>query len=161
MGDHSGGQTRDGEWREEVTLDRLFTALEEWAETQEEITGVLLVGSHARGQARPDSDVDVVILAHDPERYLADVSFVHRFGSVTRMETEDWGRVTSLRVWYGDDLEVEFSLTDPGWAALPLDPGTAQVVSDGARLLFDRDGMLAALLAAVRSKLPLDGDPGL
>ena len=103
----------------------------------------------ARGQAQPDSDVDVVILARDPESYLADVSSVRRFGSATRMQKEDWDRVTSWRVWYGDGLEVEFSLTDPGWAALPPDPGTAQVVSDGARIVFDRNETLAALLAAV------------
>jgi hypothetical protein len=144
-----------------VTLDRFLTALVEWAETRDAITGLLLVGSHARGQARPDSDVDVVILVRDPERYLADVTFVQRFGSATRIEREDWGRVTSLRAWYADGLEVEFSLTDPGWAALPPDPGTAQVVSDGARILFDRDAALAALLAAVPPAAPPGPDPGL
>jgi hypothetical protein len=53
------------------------------------------------------------------------------------------------RVWYGDGLEVEFSLTDPGWASLPPDPGTQEVVSDGAQILFDREGTLAMLLASI------------
>ncbi len=137
-----------------MAIDRFLTELNEWAATQEEITGLLLVGSHARGQARPDSDVDVVILTRAPERSLEDASFIRRFGSAARVEEEDWGRVTSLRVWYDDGPEVEFSLTDPGWASLPADPGTAQVVSDGARILFDRDGALAALLAAVPPQMP-------
>ena len=132
-----------------MDIDQFLIELREWAARQEEITGVLLVGSHARGQAREDSDVDVVLLARAPERYLRDRTWVGRFGAVARMEEEDWGRVTSLRVWYAGGMEVEFSWTDPGWAALPPDLGTRRVVSDGARILFDREGALAALLAAV------------
>ncbi len=93
--------------------------------------------------------MDVVILAPTPERYLEDTSFVQRFGRVTRLEEEDWGRVVSLRVWYESGLEVEFSFTDPGWASLPPDPGTQSVVSDGAQILLDREGELARLIASV------------
>jgi predicted nucleotidyltransferase len=132
-----------------MSIDPFLTELREWARTQADITGVLLVGSHARGQAREDSDVDVVILAQTPERYLEDTSFAQRFGRVTRLEEEDWGRVTSLRVRYESGLEVEFSLTDPGWASLPPDPGTQGVVSDGAQILLDREGELARLIASV------------
>jgi streptomycin adenylyltransferase len=132
-----------------MNIDRFFMELREWAAGHEPITGVLLVGSHARGQARADSDLDVVLLARTPERYLDDRSWVERFGSAERVEEEDWGRVTSLRVWYAGGMEVEFGWTDPGWAALLPDPGTREVVSDGARILFDREGALAALLAAV------------
>jgi predicted nucleotidyltransferase len=118
----------------------------EWAETQTEITGVLLVGSHARGQARAGSDVDLVILARAPGRYLQERSFVEQFGAVARTEEEDWGRLISLRVWYADGGEVEFGLTDPGWAALPVDPGTREVVSDGARIILDPEGELDRLV---------------
>jgi streptomycin adenylyltransferase len=130
-----------------VGIDQFLTDLRQWAEQQEDVAGVLLVGSHARGQAREDSDVDVVLLALNPERYLEDRSWVGQFGAVARVEEEDWGRVTSLRVWYAKGLEVEFSWTEPAWASLPPDPGTTQVVSDRARIVFDREGMLAALLA--------------
>jgi predicted nucleotidyltransferase len=132
-----------------MPVEPFLTALRQWVETQEEIAGALLVGSHARGQAREDSDVDVVLLARAPARYLAERAWVGRFGPVARVAEEDWGRVTSLRVWYAGGLEVEFSWTDPGWAALPPDPGTRQVVADGAAILFDREGVLDALLAAV------------
>lgn len=132
-----------------MSIEPFLMDLQQWAEQQEEIVGVLLVGSHARGQAREDSDVDVVLLALNPERYPEDRSWIEQFGSVARVEEEDWGRVTSLRVWYATGLEVEFSWTEPDWASLPPDPGTTRVVSDGARIVFDRNGMLAALLAAV------------
>src|SRR5205807_4452988 len=130
-----------------VDIDRFLIDLRQWAEQQEEIAGVLLVGSHARGQAREDSDVDVVLLTLKPERYLGDRSWVAQFGSAARLEEEDWGRVVSLRVWYARGLEVEFSWTDPDWASLPPDPGTQRVVSDGAQVVFDREGMLTELLA--------------
>ncbi len=132
-----------------MLLDQFLMNLRAWAELQEDIAGVLLVGSQARGQAREDSDVDVVLLAQAPTRYLEERSYLNRFGSVTRVEEEDWGRVTSLRVWYAEGLEVEFSWTDPDWAALPPDPGTREVVSDGARIVFDRNGLLTALLMAI------------
>lgn len=132
-----------------MDFDRFLGSLREWAEHQAEIVGVLLVGSHARGQAREDSDVDIVLLARSPARYLQDRSWIERFGTCARVETEDWGKVTSLRVWYAHGLEVEFGWTEPDWAALPPDPGTRQVVADGARIILDRGGVLARLLAAI------------
>jgi hypothetical protein len=135
-----------------VSIDQFLMDLRQWAEQQQKIVGVLLVGSHARDQAWEDSDVDVVLLALKPERYLQDRSWVGQFGSVARVEEEDWGRVISLRVWYAGGLEVEFSWTEPDWASLPPDPGTLRVVSDGARIVSDREGTLGALLAAIPSK---------
>ena len=37
-------------------------SLRDWAAHQPTIAGVALVGSYARGEARPDSDSDVVLL---------------------------------------------------------------------------------------------------
>jgi hypothetical protein len=54
------------------------------------------------------------------------------------VEREDWGRVTSLRVWYADGLEVEFGIADRSWASAPLDVGTRRVIEDGLVVLFDR-----------------------
>ncbi len=48
------------------------------------------------------------------------------------------GRVTSLRVWYADGLEVEFAIADRAWASAPLDAGTRRVIEDGCVVLFDR-----------------------
>jgi predicted nucleotidyltransferase len=134
-----------------TTPDRLLTALKVWAEETPGIEGVLLVGSYARCAARPDSDVDVVILAQNPQALVADPSFLERFGRVGRREKEDWGRLTSWRVWYEDGLEVEFGITDVGWAEVPPDPGSGQVVADGAQIVWDGGGQLTELLAAVRN----------
>lgn len=52
----------------------------------------------------------------------------------------------SRRVHYREGPEVEFGLTSPAWAHLPLDAGTVRVVRDGFRVLHDPDGLLAAAL---------------
>lgn len=131
-------------------LLRFFNDLSTWATDQDDVVGVALVGSHARGAARPDSDVDLVILTDDPRRYLENTAWIKRFGDAGPPSHEDYKMVQSLRVIYGDGLEVEFGLTVPAWAATePLNPGTRRVISDGCRIIFDRRGVLAALIDAV------------
>jgi predicted nucleotidyltransferase len=126
-------------------LDRVMV----WAAHQPTIAGVALVGSHARGEARPDSDIDLVLLCEEPHGFLAHTSWIHHFGAVERCHTEVWGGVTSLRVYYTEGLEVEFGMTTLAWAAVPVDPGTQDVVSHGMRILWDREGLLARLQEAV------------
>jgi len=61
---------------------------------------------------------------------------------VTSAANEDRGLVQSKRAHYVDGLEVEIGLTTSRWAAVPLDPGTSQVVTDGFEVLYDPDGLL-------------------
>jgi predicted nucleotidyltransferase len=128
-----------------VQIDDFLLRVKQWAEKQIDIHGVLLVGSYARGAARPDSDVDLVILTDCPERYIDTIAFAGGFGSVLRWLKEDWGQVASLRVWYEDGLEVEYGIAFLDWAVQPLDSGTLRVVSDGVQILFDRNGSLGWL----------------
>lgn len=41
-----------------------FTA---WAKKEENVQTVALVGSHARGTAKPDSDIDLMIIVKDKD----------------------------------------------------------------------------------------------
>jgi predicted nucleotidyltransferase len=109
------------------------------------VRAIVVVGSVARGDARPDSDIDVVLLTSDPARYLEDSRWISDFGSVHRVEFEDYGKVTSVRVVYGRDLEVEFGIAAADWAVTPLDPGTEAVARNGIITLMDRDGDATAL----------------
>ena len=132
-------------------VDAFLASFTDWAAAQPGITAVALVGSWANGTARPDSDVDLVVVAADPTPLLADDTWLHRFGALRSVGREDWGLVQSRRVLYDDGLEVEFGVTAAAWLATdPLDPGTARVIRDGARVLLDERGSLALLVARAR-----------
>ena len=116
-----------------------------WAASQAEILAVALVGSHARDEAMDGSDVDLVIVAREPTSYLEDTRWAQRFGTVDRRQIEDYGKVSSLRVWYLGSHEVEYGFTDETWSAWPVDNGTKKVISDGMQILWERGGILSRL----------------
>ncbi len=109
-----------------------------WAQESADIEALVLVGSWARGQNRPNSDIDLVILTEKQMDYVQGHGFAARFGKVKSAENEDWGACQSVRVFYEDGPEVEFGFVKPSWLALPLDPGTAGVLRDGYRFLVDK-----------------------
>jgi predicted nucleotidyltransferase len=114
-----------------------------WASRQTDIQGVALVGSYARGEAKDDSDIDLVILTELPQKYLAEVQWPKRFGIIEKRQDEDYGKLTSLRIWYQDGREVEYGITTPDWAVTPLDEGTRAVISGGMLVLFERGDLLS------------------
>ena len=116
-----------------------------WASVRPDIEAVALVGSYARGTATEGSDVDLIILTSDVDRYLSDRSWVSLFGEAAECREEDYGRVTSVRAFYGSGLEVEFGLTTPDWAEAPIDTGTLRVLTDWMEVLYDPRGILAGM----------------
>ena len=127
----------------------------EWARAQPDIEAVALVGSWACDAASEDSDVDLIILTTKTTGYLRDQSWPSVFGEVTECKVEDWGRCKSLRVFYKDNLEVEYGFALPEWADIPVDPGTHRVVINGMKILFDPKGVLAKLQKEVFATLRL------
>ncbi len=121
----------------------LLREVTDWAHAQPDILALALVGSYARGSARPDSDVDLVIITTTPANYLENLGWTTQFGAVLRCQLEDYGKLTSVRAYYGNGLEVEFGITDEGWATVPLDNGTREVISDGMKVLFEQGNMLS------------------
>ena len=85
-----------------------------WASNQPDVHGVALVGSFARGEARADSDLDLVILTDQPETYLHSMQWAEQFGKMAKHQIEDYGKLTSLRIWYQDGLDVEYGITMAG-----------------------------------------------
>ncbi|MFH8337138.1 nucleotidyltransferase family protein [Streptomyces sp. AM6-12] len=130
-----------------------------WAPTREDITGLLLVGSYARGTARCGSDVDIVLLTTDPAPYLtgaADPSgkrtdWTAELTLGAPVRTRAWGPITERRHTLAPGLEVEFGIGTPRWARTdPVDPGTRRVVADGALPLYDPSRVLAELVRHCR-----------
>lgn len=128
-------------------ISSFLTQVSDWAARQPDILALALVGSHARGAATETSDVDLVILAQDPSRYLEDQGWLEQFGLAQSVQLEPYGKLTSIRVWYADGLEVEYGLTGEEWAADPLDPGSRRVMEGGMRVLFERGDLLSHHLA--------------
>ncbi len=133
--------------------DAILRVAAGWAATQPDIVGLALVGSWARGAARPDSDIDLMVLTLDPERYRRDRSWLTAVDwalvglPVIGWRDADYGMVWSRHITLADAVEVEFAFGDPGWAATePIDSGTRGVVSGGLRALYDPRNLFARLL---------------
>jgi hypothetical protein len=126
-----------------TTFEEVVERATQWAVRRG--VSLLLVGSYARDAARPDSDVDLVVLMPDPDPACVDELAV---GELIRTET--WGPISERRFRTRGGLEVEFGIGPLSWADTdPVDLGTHRVVSDGARILHDPTGLLADLLTAV------------
>jgi GrpB-like predicted nucleotidyltransferase (UPF0157 family)/GNAT superfamily N-acetyltransferase len=130
----------------ESAVTRFLKLFTEWAAAQPDIHAAALVGSHARGSASSTSDIDLVILAGEPERFLTDATWVETFGTPAAVSREGYGNVTSLRVQYQNAVDVEFGFTTMRWAEVPVDPGTQDVISGGMRVLVERGPILSRLL---------------
>ncbi len=130
-------------------IEDFFFNVVQWASGQPDVLAVALVGSYARGTATPTSDIDLVVLTARPQKYLGDTEWVNNFDEAAQVQFEDWGKVTSVRVWYTNGREVEFGITTAEWAAEPLDAGTREVVANGFKVLFDRASYLDAITSSV------------
>jgi predicted nucleotidyltransferase len=128
-------------------INQFLTDVTEWASAQADIQALALAGSYARNTATETSDIDLVLIAVNPYRYLQDLNWAQRFGTIEKHQLEDYGLVTSVRVWYTDGREIEYGITDQRWAAHPLDEGTRRVITDGMRVLFERGTILSRHLS--------------
>jgi uncharacterized protein len=122
-----------------------------WAEGEPDIVGVALVGSWAAGNATDQSDVDLVVLTWDVDKYVDDEEWIKAIGEGTLVRTQEWGMPTERRVRLGSGLEVEFGFVSPERASTdPIDPGTRTVVENGLLPLRDPHRLLAVLDTSVR-----------
>ena len=136
------------------TVEDIAATLEkvgEWSCQQQDIIAVALVGSYARNQARDDSDIDLVVLTSQPDLYLEHHDWLKYFGDVRSVRKENYGKVTSLHVHYLNGYEVEFGITSPTWANIPLDQETHGVVTKGLLPIYDPDNKLGQLITHVAS----------
>ncbi len=125
-----------------MQLARFLDDLTAWVTSRPDVLGLALVGSHARGAAHPDSDVDLVMLCQNPAALANSKDWVAQFGEVREVLPEQYGIVPALRVFYEGGLEVEYGLNPLVWVDIPLDAGTRRVISDGMRILYDPAGLL-------------------
>ncbi|HET8741344.1 MAG TPA: nucleotidyltransferase domain-containing protein [Gaiella sp.] len=131
-------------------VDAFLDHVGRWAASRGDVAAVALVGSWARGEAQAGSDVDLVVLTHDPAAYLEHDGWIEQLAPGTRLvRAASWGAIDERRLLLPSGLEVEVGVGRPSWADTdPVDPGTRRVVCDGLRPVFDPAGLLAAVVAA-------------
>jgi enterochelin esterase family protein len=135
----------------ESARKRLLDDVREWGGRERAILGIAEVGSIAR----PESDVALVILLHDPLALASDADWMARFGSIRRVSDEDRGPVQAKRVHYADGKVVEFGFASPEWAATePCHADTLAVVESGFRVVCDPKLLLRNLAIAARPDRP-------
>jgi len=134
----------------------LVETLRCWVQERDDLRALALVGSWARDSAKPSSDLDLVIVANDPEAYrfpstwLCSIAFAETAFEVDRYEICAYGNVWSCHIYSKSEAEVELTFAAPVWAKIdPMDPGTRVVVADAFRAIVDKDGVLGRLVAAV------------
>ena len=114
-----------------------------WAMKRGDIRAAALVGSYARNTATDSSDVDLVVIANDPKKYISDLEWTRVFGAPITKKIENYGSLTSVRIWYESGLEIEYGFTTREWVKTPLDKGTKRVIDDGFRVLFEKETLLS------------------
>src|SRR4051812_39746873 len=119
-----------------VATRPLLDALTAWAARQPDVHGLAVVGSYARGTERPDSDLDLVLLTEDVERYVLSDDWAEPFGQV--VASRRWGTLTERRIRTASGLELDVGIAPPTWAATKrVDGGTRRVAREGMRILHD------------------------
>ena len=131
--------------------EEIIDRVTQWAADRHDVVGLLLVGSCARNAARPESDVDLVLLTRDESQY-SDNAWAHELALGKLIRIQSWGPISERRFATASGLEVEINIGSPDWAQTnPVDPGTRRVVTDGVRPLHDPDAVLASLIRCCRS----------
>ena len=130
-----------------------------WAAANENIDGVMIVGSQTRSHLPADawSDLDVLIAAQNREPLFARDDWLHAFGALKLLFNEATmvPGITERRALYDDGgvgLDVDFTIFPT--EALPLAaPAAGAVLKRGYRIVVDKLGALETF-AASAGELP-------
>ena len=110
---------------------RILEVIIEWAKVHQDIRGVALVGSHARGTARLDSDIDLMVLAVNTEAFRSDGSWIEAIDwSGARVKVANWrdeDAPVSTRNLMGAPLTIAVSATRPRGSARKGEIGHARL----------------------------------
>jgi hypothetical protein len=142
-----GGPDSLGHRRQEIR--RVVDQAIAWAHEHPGVRGLGIAGSWARGEGRPDSDVDLIVLTTEPDQFTLSDEWLNAFGSPQVVRRRQSGAVTKRRVELPSGLKIEFGIAPPGRAGGDfLDAGTRRAIREGLRIIYDPDGQLGRLRKA-------------
>jgi aminoglycoside 6-adenylyltransferase len=117
-----------------VDHERILSDVVAWAEAEDNVRPVVLLGSVGRGDAEVDelSDLDVQLYVTEPEQLLADPTWHERFGEVLVVENLPNPGWYPTRLCYYVDAKIDFILT-------PVTDVGVDSYDDPFRVLLDKD----------------------
>ncbi len=137
-------------------VESIIALITNWARQRPDIAGLAMIGSWARGSARPDSDLDFVLLTERVNEFRRDRDWPDAMAwdragfTLESFEDAAYGAVWSRHFTLAPRAALELSFAAPSWASLdPIDPGTRRIVEAGWRILVDKAGALADLAASL------------
>ncbi len=143
-------------------IDSILEKVANWAEIRSEILALALVGSYARGEAKPDSDIDLMAIASNPEFFRQNHDWMHQINwesincKILTFNDAEYGAVWSRHIYLTNlsnqfnNIKLEISFGLPTWASInPIDSGTFNVVSRGCKILYDSQGILTNLMSKI------------
>lgn len=136
-------------------IESLIERLKSFAAADPAIKAAIVVGSFANGTAGPDSDLDLILIATEPKRFLTDREWIHQFGKVITCELEDYDLVQSLRVFYENKAEVEFGITSLGWIDDNQFKSTGEILSGGYCVIYDPNTLIDRFYERAKSAGPI------
>ena len=126
--------------------------LTRWAHRRDDVLGLALVGSWARGAASMESDVDFIVITDSPRTYPESLGsgVLPEARSISRRRR---GTVTEYKLRLPSGLELELNVAPARWASAgQVDAGTRRVVVGGFRILHDPHLLLQELARACSVK---------
>ncbi|MGY0694674.1 aminoglycoside 6-adenylyltransferase [Virgibacillus sp. FSP13] len=124
--------------------EQLIEKVTTWCNNQEDIRGMIIVGSRARTKRPADewSDLDLVLFSTEPDKYLISENWVGEIGPywITFIEKTAIGGGKERRVLFEDAVDVDFSI----FPLLSLNQLFASdeirtTLNRGIRVLVDKD----------------------
>jgi predicted nucleotidyltransferase len=135
-----------------VETNRLVAVIHALVRGRDDLRAMAVCGSWARGNPRPDSDLDVLIIAQSPktlrrrQQWIREVKFSDAGFHYVDHKSTKYGVVWSAHIKLEPKAELELTFADEEWASVrPIDPGTRRVVMDAFEILLDKDGALQRL----------------
>jgi predicted nucleotidyltransferase len=86
-------------------IEDVIERVTRWAVDRKDVLGLLLVGSCARYSARPDSDIDLVLLTEEIARY-ADNAWADELNLGTVLSGDVAAAIRELKAKPGGELQV-------------------------------------------------------
>lgn len=137
-----------------LTYEILIAEITAWAERSPGVRAALILGSRARSDHPADewADLDVLVFARSPEQFVQSAGWAAEIGKIWLSFTERApdGRSWERRTLYEGGLDVDVAINpvealDGIRSYLP--PAVADFLRRGVRVLVDKDGQLAQIMA--------------